>query len=308
MTKKSKDRTKFEISDRKLKASLPAEQASALWQQISDLLSPVIESAGLLGDYIRYFRQRAALATFNKMRDLATEGNLQLHPVPPKFLVQFIEKASLEDDESELVETWAELLLSAATNYDPAYVRSIEILSQIGPAEVRYLRTLFHAGRSGKDLHLIVDTPFFFASPFLMREAEFCLQYFGEQDPDTFYRTFISAIEHPGGILNFVYLVGFAEEQYECEYRHPEYVPEESPTLSTLENIGLISINRNCLLEKGDKTIMFRTVALTQYGLLFMKSCDKELRNCLRKAEQRGLITEEESVKKPNKRSSQAAI
>jgi hypothetical protein len=91
-------------------------------------------------------------------------------------------------------------------------------------------------------------------------------------------------------------LLGFDEENYECEYFHPDYVSEDKPVPSTLENLGLILINRNLHFESGrlgytgERQMMLRTVSLTSFGLLFLRSCDKQLKSALDDAERREVI------------------
>jgi hypothetical protein len=88
MGKKMGERTEFEISNRRLKASLPAQQALAIGVQIRALFSPLVEGAGLIGDYIRLFRNKAALKAMRRVREVAAQHNIALRPLKPKFLIQ----------------------------------------------------------------------------------------------------------------------------------------------------------------------------------------------------------------------------
>jgi len=51
-----------------------------------------------------------------KAIQILVEEKAAVATFPTKFLVPFLEKASLEDSQSDLLETWATLLASAATN------------------------------------------------------------------------------------------------------------------------------------------------------------------------------------------------
>ena len=46
-----------------------------------------------------------------------------------KFIVNYLEKALLEDKDDELVELWANLLISAAENYNPLQIHFVSVIS-----------------------------------------------------------------------------------------------------------------------------------------------------------------------------------
>lgn len=106
------------------------------------LLGPAADAADFLGDKIRFYRWQSALKTLERAKEIAEERNLELKEVPLKFLVPFLERASCEDTESELIERWSRLLLSAATDFDYSQLTYINVLSNIGPAEARLLDKL----------------------------------------------------------------------------------------------------------------------------------------------------------------------
>lgn len=54
-----------------------------------------------------------------------------MFPIPSKFLIPFLEKSSLEEEGSPLVERWADLLASSASNPSTAHPRLVAILSEI---------------------------------------------------------------------------------------------------------------------------------------------------------------------------------
>jgi hypothetical protein len=221
-----------------------------------DLISPLTEWAALKGDEIRHKRDQLRIQREDVLSKIVGDAankighSAQASPIPNKFLVPFLEKASLEDQNSDVTKLWSQLLVSAATEFNPVHMRVIEILSQIGPNEAAYLRKLVRGSRSGLAVHHIVDVPFFFSSPFLERRARDCFDHH-KGGPAELLSKLIDETEHPGGLLNFVYVLGFDNEDYECEFFHPEYVSEEDPTPSTLENLGLILVNKNLHFERG---------------------------------------------------------
>jgi hypothetical protein len=108
-----------------------------------DLISPLTEWAGLKGNEIRYRRQQLRIQREDVLSKIIQDARNRLQfserkntPIPNKFLVPFLEKASLEDEDSEIMKMWSELLVSAVSSYDPVYLRIIEILSQIGSGDL----------------------------------------------------------------------------------------------------------------------------------------------------------------------------
>jgi hypothetical protein len=106
---------------------IPPDVTRAKVKAWLDVISPITEWAGLKGDQLRHKRELLRIqqeASLNRIAELAQNKiksqSLSISPVPTKFLVPFLERASLEDDTSDLCERWADLLVSAATEYDPS--------------------------------------------------------------------------------------------------------------------------------------------------------------------------------------------
>lgn len=111
--------------------------------QIADLLSPFSEMAGLIGDRVRIFRQTAAINALTRAHEIASQRGLPVKPVPPKFLLEWLECASLEDeDDDELKTLWAELLASASQHPEVAKVAYIDFLRKIGSEDAKMLSWL----------------------------------------------------------------------------------------------------------------------------------------------------------------------
>ena len=86
-------------------------------------------------------------------------------PVPNKFMVQFLEKASIEEITSPLVDLWANLLAFAATNYDPNFVHFSSIISQMSASQASILKSVI-GSESAHDVELAGDDiAIFFAAP-----------------------------------------------------------------------------------------------------------------------------------------------
>ena len=60
----------------------------------------------------------------------------------------FLEKCSLEDEDSELINQWATLLVSAGSEYKTNHPAFVDILSQIGPSEAMLLKRVWEIRKS----------------------------------------------------------------------------------------------------------------------------------------------------------------
>jgi hypothetical protein len=134
--------------------------ADRLTHGISDALSPFSEGLGYLGDVIRFYRQDTALRSIARAREIAKQLGITVNPVPPKFLVDWVEKASLESpDDPEITNLWAGLLVSAARSHSPNHYIFKRILSEMTREHVQFL-----AGFCAHDF--LGDTPFQGATDF----------------------------------------------------------------------------------------------------------------------------------------------
>lgn len=128
-----------------------------------DFISPITEWNGLKGDAIRYRRQQlriqqeAALETLALLVKKKTLGRTIESPLEAKFLVPALEAASLEHEQSPLLDWWADLLVSGATGRKirPYFV---ELMKTIGSEEAALLDELWKSFSSfDVDRRLIRD-------------------------------------------------------------------------------------------------------------------------------------------------------
>jgi hypothetical protein len=119
-----------------IKIDVPADVTRDTLTFVQRILGPVADAADLLSDRIRFYRWKSAVRMLSRAREIAEEQGLAIGEVPLKFLVPFLEKCSLEDEDGSLVETWARLLASAASDYDDRYLKYTDILSKLGHEDV----------------------------------------------------------------------------------------------------------------------------------------------------------------------------
>lgn len=143
MTSGEKD--SVDISIQKDGISLGAKGGAAirLGHVVADLASPFSEGLGALGDVIHYYRRDMAIRSLQKSRELAEILGVEIKPVPPKFLVDWIEKASLEAPEDvQLTNMWAGLLLTAGNTKSSTVYHFKRILGELTLRHVEFLSVL----------------------------------------------------------------------------------------------------------------------------------------------------------------------
>lgn len=137
------------------------------------ILSPFTHWAGLLGDKLAYKRELLRIqqeeALTAVLRHAAPKLALikaPIKPIPVKFLVPFLENASLEDPDSELVKMWANLLVSSAENYNEDNVYYVRLISQISSVQARLFEAIIGV-RGPESVLLSMEENFFLGQHFL---------------------------------------------------------------------------------------------------------------------------------------------
>ncbi len=115
---------------------------------LTSLLKPFSPHQTLLTNQIRLQQTDVLVDIASRARAVFDREGLHGNSVPYKFLVPFLEKASLEDWASELRDAWVNLLLSAATKYDTKLNVYVDVLSRIGAREAHFLQTVYNERRS----------------------------------------------------------------------------------------------------------------------------------------------------------------
>jgi hypothetical protein len=134
---------------KKITEQIPEDVTRAKASAWLTILSPITEWAGLKGDQLRHKRELLRIhqeETLTAILRCAAPGLAKLEgpiePVPAKFLIPFLENASLEDPDSELVNLWAGLLVSSAGNYSGDNVYYVRLLSQMSSIQAQLFEAI----------------------------------------------------------------------------------------------------------------------------------------------------------------------
>ena len=231
-----------------------------VWGDVVGLLGQVFGPAGQAGEWlsdkIRFFRFKSALKTLNKAKEIVDNEGITLKEIPIKFLVPFLEKCSLEDEESELINQWANLLVSAGSEYKANHPAFVDILSQISSSEAKLLKRIWQIRRSqGYDsLKTILEL-------YDQKTA----QYFGQEpvslDEWEARGFLVMAGSHPGGLGG---------------HRTTVMTDQTIRSLQLLERQNLIKIQTAFGEHVTTDTEVFVVNAvLTPLGFEFVSSCER---------------------------------
>lgn len=104
----------------------------------SELFKPTLAR---MGESIRDFFTARVRKVFEEA-DVILEGASVPPSLEPGFLALFIQRVSFSEDQADLTRRWANLLVDASRAFSNKHVNYVEILSQLGPVEVRLLDSI----------------------------------------------------------------------------------------------------------------------------------------------------------------------
>jgi hypothetical protein len=122
---------------------------TAAAKAVSKALSPLMggaakELSNYLGDQIRFLRWKSAIRILEKAQKLCEDKKIDPKNVPIKFVVPFIESASLEDVEKEpiLADMWASLFSAAVTRYQARHAVYVDVLKKLSSFDAHFIQRL----------------------------------------------------------------------------------------------------------------------------------------------------------------------
>src|SRR6516165_972144 len=107
----------------KVSTEIPAQSTGRLVDAITDWFRPFTERRGFKADLIRLQREDVLIEIAKKAHRRLEIENAVPSPVPNKFLIPFLEKASLENQDGFLIDRWADLLASSSMHPESAHPR-----------------------------------------------------------------------------------------------------------------------------------------------------------------------------------------
>lgn len=245
------------------------------------LISPLTEWAGLKGDQLAYKREILRLHREETLTEIAMRFRTRLNPktqtgpIPAKFVVPFLESASLEENNSPLIDLWANLLVSAAENYNPHYVHFSNIIKQISFQQAEIFKRLI-GSEDRREVELSLDNLLTTYSPNFLEEHVLFLYRAVENS--------ISVENFPGWFEGALNNVGIEIVHYEIEHPDMEDFIGDCPTYSNYDNdqdtdfailsaLGLVRYVDTNRFKVGNATVKVMCYYLTTLGFDFASAC-----------------------------------
>lgn len=246
-----------------------------------DLVSPLTEWAGLKGDQLRLKRDQLRLQREDILAEIISRareriGSLEKvdKPIPNKFIVPFLEHASLEGQDSSLIDMWANLLASAAQNFSSYHTHFVSIISQLSAKQGEILKSIIGT-ESAYECELARDN---IISHFQGRHIRQLVEHTASELNTQTDKVFFIAIERlfdQAGIEVVRISIENREtrDYFDITPEYQVYTDDDEVDYSILEAVGLI---RYVDTEFFDAKIWAISVAyyhLTDLGFHFSLAC-----------------------------------
>lgn len=228
--------------------TIPEDVSRAKASSWLDLISPLTEWAGLRGDQLRHKRELLRVHQDNVLYDIVLQARSKIRAIdhagaatPTKFLIPFIEKASIEGPEPELQDLWASLLASSYEDYKPEYIHFCNIISQMSLSQARALKSII-GDVNHHQLEIAMDNIniWYNASVANISIAEQLEKISGECSAEKIVNSVLELLDHTGiAIVNIMVELPDGS-MLTGDVRENEYKDEFEVDYNILEAIGLI--------------------------------------------------------------------
>ena len=274
----------------RISTEIPSQSSGRLLDTITDIFRPFAERRGLKADLIRLQREEVLIEIAKKAyRRLAIE-KAEPSPIPTKFLVPFLEKASLEDGDSFLLDRWADLLVSSSMAPASAHPRFVQILSELGAAEAKLLRDIaLHKAENTNNLKLQLEGDAWVYLPDNTIRIFSSLVKLVNHEPEGMYKELMCKIlcltSGPGISITDIRMIvkqdtsSFLSFDMSGAQTYPANIQQEGNKLliDVLCSLHLINHYYVEVPRDGFERIEISYVLLTPLGLEFLRKCDRDL-------------------------------
>jgi hypothetical protein len=274
---------KYEVS-KTIQEVVPEDVTRAKAGAWLTLISPITEWAGLKGDELAYKRTLLRLQQEETLLEIAKRTKAMVSSlkspgkIPIKFMVPFLEKASLEEPDSKLVELWAQLLASAAEDYKPHYIHFANLISQISARQAGVFCELIGT-TDAHELELSMDALFIdYDSEFL---KTYLIESFDKKTPplksiDDVSNFTDDALNLVGTDVKHIELTDAKGDEYFASgtVSSSTYTDELETDYAILTAVGLIRyIDTGVITLGGRWGIKVFVYCITPLGREFAKAC-----------------------------------
>jgi len=248
------------------------------------ILGPLAEAGDFLSEKIRFYRWQSSLKTMERAEQIAREHGVEPKQVPLKILVPLLEKASLETEDSPLLERWATLLAQGSATPDQVYASFVDILSRLSADDVSLMESIvttdvMKAIRERQENKNITRT--FGAFCAATQDAAFerlkvqIYDHCDEHDPRSDRKLLSDLIEDAVNLdtiskVDLVTVAFYGEPQDDIYVRNEKFA--DSPSLDVLVASGLLT-RRYSRFSWNRIDFSVDIIAPTPLGLHFVATC-----------------------------------
>jgi hypothetical protein len=263
----------------KVSTEIPAQSTGRLLDALTDIIRPFSERRGLKADQIRVQREEVLIEIARRARQRLEIENQQISPLPNKFMVPFLEKASLEELDSVLIDRWTDLLASCSADPTSAHPRFVQILSEMTGSDAALLRLIaLHCIDEVEDADL-EETPFYF-DPVEVRErlVDWCIKKEPASGDDVC--NFIDGMfRYPGVSLKDVAMHEADTDNFWQSKKNlsPAFPNQVAPTLGILSSLQVIS-DHHLQISLGPFEVDIYYVCMTALGIELLTKCDSDVK------------------------------
>jgi hypothetical protein len=264
-----------------IRTEIPSSSAGRFLDALTDVFRPFSEKRGLRADQIRLQREDVLIKIARKARERLAVEHLTPQPLPNKFLVPFLEAASLEDLRDEkLTDMWANLL--AATSRTPHSKNSIfiNILKELTSEEALLFEYIFtHYASRGRKVTShwhFVDASYSLRPPHLFI---FVRDQLLKGNPETWPLKIVKHFDGPGLHIRAITIAKGRQREYPLEDIADFYEPTRPVrafselSFDLLVRIALLSkVEIEELWVSEDYAIDLTAYVATEVGIEFFKA------------------------------------
>ncbi len=245
------------------------------------MISPLTEWAGLKGDAFRQKRELLRLQREETVSEIVRRTAERRKPelttttsVPNKFMITFLEQASLEDKNDPLVDLWANLLTSALEYYSPQYVYFVSMISRISSQQAKIFTSIFRA----EDLHALElardNITSFFEFQYISDTTKQFIKNDNPNNDEEFSNSIVTLLDCPGiSIVHGSFENVISSDYYDIYFPYMSYEDGQEADYSILESIGLIRRVDFGFVEIDKWSVSISYYYLTSLGFHFAKAC-----------------------------------
>jgi hypothetical protein len=216
---------------------------------------------------LRLQREDVLLEIVSRAKERIDASQKASRPLPNKFLVPFLEQASLEDPDGVLVDMWASLLESAAIDYDSHHIHFVSIMSQLSPKQGHLLQQLVGTDSRNEFDAAMVNIQVFYQSHQVREEVVTIVDDLAEKTDGAFIEKLSNAFRS-----HCIKAIHIHVENNGTELLHAvnvEYRPENEVDYSILQAVGLIRRVDTGVFTVGPWQILLIYYHLSELGSYF---------------------------------------